>query len=207
MPDLKKGSTGPEVVKIQKALATGKIKPVVKPNGKFDAKTEEAVKAFQKKNKLKEDGIVGKKTMPKLMALGKGPKMDLKMTAPKYGDLLKKETKEFVATKKRVLKVLVEINRDPHKEIKKIAKEYNHFFQLYVTKFNEWRERATKADKAQAQFLKELRNDPWTAQEIKKSIDTLHAAAHFDLRVMQTCKDGCARLNKELEKARGKILA
>ena len=35
-------------------------------NGQFDSNTEEAVKAFQKDNKLTADGVVGEKTLKKM---------------------------------------------------------------------------------------------------------------------------------------------
>ena len=57
---LKKGSTGTAVKNLQKALGGLDV------DGIFGAKTEARVKAFQKKNKLTVDGIVGKNTAHKL---------------------------------------------------------------------------------------------------------------------------------------------
>ncbi|MFA3919326.1 peptidoglycan-binding domain-containing protein [Ruegeria hyattellae] len=62
-------------------MASG-TKPKVKINATFDALTEESVKAFQSKKRLKVDGIVGKKTLPKLMKAAKAPKIDLKLSTP-----------------------------------------------------------------------------------------------------------------------------
>ena len=58
----KRGSTGSEVKEIQTRLKnwgyyTGSI------DGVYGAKTEEAVKYFQRKNGLKVDGIAGKQTL------------------------------------------------------------------------------------------------------------------------------------------------
>ena len=53
---LKVGSTGKMVENLQKALGGLEV------DGKFGAKTEAKVKAFQKKHKLVVDGIVGKDT-------------------------------------------------------------------------------------------------------------------------------------------------
>lgn len=56
----KRGSRGEVVKQIQKALN-------VYPDGIFGSVTEEAVKAFQSKNFLKPDGIVGPATLAKLI--------------------------------------------------------------------------------------------------------------------------------------------
>lgn len=56
----KRGSTGAMVKQIQKALQ-------VYPDGIFGKLTEEAVKAFQAKNGLEPDGIVGPATLAKLI--------------------------------------------------------------------------------------------------------------------------------------------
>jgi putative chitinase len=60
---LKLGSEGEDVKKLQ-------IKLGVEPIGKFGPKTEEAVKAWQSKNGLKPDGIVGDGTWSKLFTEG-----------------------------------------------------------------------------------------------------------------------------------------
>lgn len=56
---LKLGSKGEDVKKLQ-------VKLGVEPVGNFGPKTEEAVKAWQKKNGLKDDGIVGPGTWSKM---------------------------------------------------------------------------------------------------------------------------------------------
>ena len=61
------GDSGSAVVALQKALAALGLQ-VGTPDGKFGPKTEAAVIAFQKANGLDPDGIVGKKTAPKLNA-------------------------------------------------------------------------------------------------------------------------------------------
>ena len=58
---LKYGSTGNEVMELQKKLiADGYL--TVTPNGNFGPATENAVKAYQKANSLASDGVVGQKT-------------------------------------------------------------------------------------------------------------------------------------------------
>ena len=56
---LKNGSKGDEVKKLQEKLGVEAI-------GTFGPKTEAAVKAWQKANGLKDDGIVGDATWAKL---------------------------------------------------------------------------------------------------------------------------------------------
>jgi len=56
---LRNGSKGPEVKRIQEKLG-------VEPTGTFGPKTESAVKAWQKINGLKDDGIVGPITLSKM---------------------------------------------------------------------------------------------------------------------------------------------
>ena len=63
---LKKGSKGPEVNDLQKALNNAGAKPKLTEDGKFGPGTESAVRAFQKKNGLQEDGVVGPNTRAKL---------------------------------------------------------------------------------------------------------------------------------------------
>jgi putative chitinase len=63
---LKNGSKGPEVKKIQEKLG-------VEPTGNFGPKTEAAVKAWQKANGLKDDGIVGPNTLTKMGIIVSAP--------------------------------------------------------------------------------------------------------------------------------------
>lgn len=64
---LKKGDKGYPVVELQKALNKAGIKPILKEDGDFGAKTVANVKAFQKKNQIDVDGIVGPQTWQLLL--------------------------------------------------------------------------------------------------------------------------------------------
>ena len=72
---IKKGSTGPDVVECQQDLIyLGYDLSPYGADGKFGAKTEAAVKAFQGSVGLKQDGIVGPKTWEALdEAVGPSP--------------------------------------------------------------------------------------------------------------------------------------
>lgn len=60
------GDHGPGVTQIQNALVAQGFKVAV--DGKFGPQTENAVKAFQKAKKIKQDGIVGPATWSRLQA-------------------------------------------------------------------------------------------------------------------------------------------
>jgi hypothetical protein len=62
------GSKGEEVKKIQQKLIDLGLLTITNPTGTFGEKTKSAVQAFQSKNGLDVDGIVGKATYPKLMS-------------------------------------------------------------------------------------------------------------------------------------------
>lgn len=74
---LKNGSKGDDVKKLQEKLGLG-------ADGSFGVKTEEAVKAFQLKNGLTPDGIVGEGTWNKLF--GSTPQV-VPQVAPQVGGL------------------------------------------------------------------------------------------------------------------------
>ncbi len=61
MKPLKLRSSGDDVKRVQ-AFLKKKLKANIKVDGKFTPETEEAVRAFQERNKLKVDGIIGPKT-------------------------------------------------------------------------------------------------------------------------------------------------
>ena len=65
-PQIKKGSKGANVVKLQKALNEALGTKLV-TDGLFGGKTEAAVKRYQEANGLKVDGIVGEKTWKELL--------------------------------------------------------------------------------------------------------------------------------------------
>lgn len=57
---LRLGSTGPEVARLQAALNTALTpSPNLPPNGRFDARTDQAVRAFQRQAWLEIDGLAG----------------------------------------------------------------------------------------------------------------------------------------------------
>ena len=59
---LSTGMVGPDVKALQEALNAWGATPKLVTDGKFGHNTDAAVKAFQKKQKLKDDGVVGRRT-------------------------------------------------------------------------------------------------------------------------------------------------
>ncbi len=58
-PFIKEGSTGEDVKDLQKVLNATVAEPKLLVDGVFGAKTKQAVIAYQKKNSLSADGIIG----------------------------------------------------------------------------------------------------------------------------------------------------
>lgn len=70
MPKLKRGSKGPAVVHLQQLLqATGRNVPV---NGKFNKKTEKAVKNYRKRNGMKPKPVVNQRVWQLLLSGARG---------------------------------------------------------------------------------------------------------------------------------------
>lgn len=120
MAILKIGSKGSEVKKLQVALNKNvKPSPKLKTDGAFGPNVDRAVRTFQKKNKLKVDGIVGPKTLAKLNppkggggAAGKGGAPDSKGGARGRGggnggeDAVKMDVFDYRERKKKVEAVM-----------------------------------------------------------------------------------------------------
>ncbi|MCX7903837.1 MAG: N-acetylmuramoyl-L-alanine amidase [Caloramator sp.] len=66
---LKKGMTGEDVRELQRALIKLGYLKTTTPTTTFGPATEAAVKAFQRANKLTDDGVVGKTTIEKINSL------------------------------------------------------------------------------------------------------------------------------------------
>ncbi len=171
MTKLKKGSKGPDVEQIQQQLNKAGAKPKVKPDGKFGAKTETALKAFQKKNRLKDDGVAGTKTLAMLKRRGgvvkpaaapKWPYEDYAKIVPS----LEKNTKQIVADSKKNL-----MEMDGHLndfDIEKLRDEYFGNLRKYLAFHKMWVANATKVVKFQQSFEKLVKRNPAAGPEIIK---------------------------------------
>jgi len=84
-PLLKRGSVGVYVCTLQDALGTAGI-PAVGVDGIFGPATENAVKLFQRENRLTADGIVGCATWTRLTALTNGAFRRVTPIPPQYAN-------------------------------------------------------------------------------------------------------------------------
>lgn len=76
---LKKGSSGSDVSNMQRMIAELGITPAPPVNGQFDAATETAAKALQKKLGVDDDGVIGRGT---LAAVAKGKVLSIRDQGP-----------------------------------------------------------------------------------------------------------------------------
>ncbi len=80
MKKLQNGSKGSDVKSLQKALNTTKIRARLKVDGKFGEKTEDAVRKWQKHNRLKVTGIAEKTTLASLGLCCTNPAMGAELS-------------------------------------------------------------------------------------------------------------------------------
>ncbi|MBL8954784.1 MAG: peptidoglycan-binding protein [Myxococcaceae bacterium] len=89
---IRQGQSGDSVKQLQETLNREGASPPLDPNGKFDAKMEAAVKEFQKKQGLPDDGRVGGETLARLL-----PNADQVKTDPRLSKLDPATQKELSA--------------------------------------------------------------------------------------------------------------
>ncbi|MEM9147508.1 MAG: peptidoglycan-binding domain-containing protein [Pseudomonadota bacterium] len=105
MTKIKTGQNGAHVKDLQTRLNKAGAKPKLKVDGFFGEKTKAVVKAFQKKNKLKPDGIAGVDTMMVLTGGKDGvpewtlpdPEMVIRVTKDYVRDAQRRQKKELSA--------------------------------------------------------------------------------------------------------------
>lgn len=97
----KKGTSGGMVKDAQKALAK-RLKTKIKGDGKFGPATEEHIKAFQKKFRLKTDGLLGPKTMAALMPAASKPSPEQLKAVKKLKAQSAQARKTLISMKKEI---------------------------------------------------------------------------------------------------------
>jgi Putative peptidoglycan binding domain len=171
MAVLKEGSKGTDVKNIQTLLNKAGAKPKLKVDGIFGPLTDTAVRAFQKKCKLKPDGKIGKKTMPVLEFGGPLPEMKvpdmLKRIA--FGKIAQEHNKLMVKCYSEMEKAMAKLARVAAKETPN-AKSMIVANQAIRIKIIEMEQEI--ADK-QAEFKKLIKTAPKKAEKLAKECDSL----------------------------------
>ncbi|MEG1894168.1 MAG: peptidoglycan-binding protein [Clostridia bacterium] len=108
---LKRGDSGIFVLILQTALKNAGFDPGTS-DGVFGMKTQSALKAFQKANRLTVDGIAGPRTWKALKTGGGGGTGNVVMYTVKQGDTLSSIAKNFKTTVEELLKLNPRRNPD-----------------------------------------------------------------------------------------------
>lgn len=176
MAVLKKGSKGSDVKKLQNSLNKQKAKPPLAEDGIFGPKTLEAVKTFQKKAKLKQDGQVGELTFAALKSGGKIPEMkveDYKNKAA-YFKKYRAYNVELVAGFMRIRKIVDILENDMNQVLFDAVKfsEANgtHWEKIYAM--------SEEIASLQKTFEKQRLKDPKLAQKIADECEAYEKKIH-----------------------------
>jgi len=175
MAVLKKGSKGKPVNQLQTALNKNGVSPKLKVDGTFGPKTEVGVKSFQKKKKLKADGIVGEMSLFALK-IGPRPKSLNIPDSEFFGQIARMKDQTKQNTKKIV---------DIENKFTESAKETDQLHQLLLTRrktmVGRWASMAKSIDKLIPSWQKDMdalkkrylaSGDP---AEISKIVDEVNA--------------------------------
>ena len=158
MKTFKVGSKGPQVRKIQEQLYKEGVKPRVKPNGEFCENTEKAIKAFQKKHRIKITGIADRETLFML-------------------------TDAQRAEREKAAAVLPELPvKDPYKATQGVEKKANQIREAAGAKLGQYErgggDMDSKWGKALSKALSHMQDTHFkiikTRQELKKLQDEFH---------------------------------
>lgn len=170
MPGLKKGSKGKDVEQLQKLLNKGGWKTPV--DGIYDPKTESAVKEFQKKVKLKVDGMATEEVMA---ALKYGKPLPV-MTVQDYAARKKQLDKDY-KDNGDIIAIYKKMGKSAEDGGAKAAREVDAAVEHINANFDTWGEIIKMCDqiaKKQAEFDKLRLKDPGAAEKLLKECEKLH---------------------------------
>lgn len=157
MRALKKGAKGAPVKKAQEMLNKAGARPKVNVNGVFDDAMLTAVKAFQKKNKLKVDGVVGDNTMTAMESGGKAPKWGVKDVS--------RGVKQLTAKKKELNDSRIEIatiagKHYKNKDIKSAYRLFNISAETYAKYLHQFTKKLERIEELKTDFERYLKGKP-----------------------------------------------
>ncbi|PCH72157.1 MAG: hypothetical protein COC12_06610 [Rhodobacteraceae bacterium] len=173
MAVFKEGSKGTDVKNIQTLLNKAGAKPKLKVDGIFGSLTNAAVRAFQKKCKLKPDGKIGTKTMPVLEYGGPLPVMTVPDAAKRIAH--GKKAREH---NKIMVKCYSEMEKSMAKLASVAAKETPNAKSLIAANQAIWDKTqvmATEIVAKQVEFEKLIRTSPKKAEKLAKECEVLYA--------------------------------
>ena len=201
MAVLKKGAKGKPVNQLQTALNKNGASPKLKVDGSFGAKTETAIKAFQKKKKLKADGIVGAMS---LFALKIGPRPK-SLTIPD-SDFFEQVNKMEAQTKGNSKKI-VEISNKFSDSAKETDKLHQVLLARKKTMVGRWDNMAKTLDSLIPSWKKEMdalkkrylsSGDPAEISKIMEEIKAVNAN-HWKMQQKEVTYSKADKINQTID--------
>ncbi|MEX0348698.1 MAG: peptidoglycan-binding protein [Paracoccaceae bacterium] len=178
---IKKGAKGAPVKKIQEKLNKAGAKPKVAVNGVFGDAMVAAVKAFQKKHKLKIDGIVGDNTMTALDARGKAPKWGVKDVSRGLKQL---RAKHVDVNKSRIDIALLAGEHHKNKDIQSAYRLFNISAETHYKHMTQFLRKLERIDELRSDFHRHLKGRPHEqklaeseAQDLFKEVQKMNKIA------------------------------
>ncbi len=206
MAILKQGSKGSDVKNIQTLLNKAGAKPKLKVDGIFGPLTDAAVRAFQKKCKLKPDGKIGPKTMPVLKFGRPLPVMteDDFSKRVAYAKKVRVHNKQMIASYQMIEKSLAQLAKVTSKETPKAGKAVaeNQVFWEKIISMSE----AVAAK--QAEFAAVVEKSPEKAEKLLRECEDLvskveaYSAANL-LPNLEKANNSLSLIRLEMELAQG----
>ena len=185
MKKLQHGSKGNDVKELQKLLNENGARPKLKVDGKFFDKTEEALKKFQKKNGLRDDGIAGNKTWAKLKPAQEaaGPDkswlQDYAWRIEDYAGILRKRQMVIKDAEKEVKQRLVVLTQADHEDAQVTARKMAEEIRGQLEFSKEWMKNATKLAKLQKEHKAAYPNDQKKVEKIMDAAWSLDSTTRF----------------------------
>lgn len=171
MAVLKKGSKGKDVTKLQQRLNRLGAKPPIKEDGDFGKNTQKAVQDFQKKAKLKPDGVAGPYTFAALDYGGALPKMTVKSFAGEAGEY--SDNQQFNAKFVNIMANLERVSGQLHGFLTEFVGEGRSMVKGNAPYWAQLIKIATEIDSRQRKFDAVLLKNPKAAAKMVQECEML----------------------------------
>lgn len=208
MKKLQNGSKGSDVKSLQKALNTTKFRARLKVDGKFGEKTEDAVRKWQKHNRLKVTGIAEKTTLASLGLGGSASprsKQDYPYVAPDSIVIdAKKRRNEGRARMQKVMRLAAK-SKVPQMSYRQ--KLMPKVWQKAEARWRELERPTTALIFAEGVFISADGQDPRTKSKLLKDGKANMAKALGALKAYNAAMDEVERIMGDMEEiARDEVL-